>query len=92
MFYSYDPEDGIAFHATAEEAKARAEKALEDAEFHAADSDWCWNENEHEISWGKVHGKVEYNDRPLTPEEKAENLEWAFHRSPTLDDIPLTPQ
>ena len=88
MFYSYDPEDGIAFHATAEEAKARAEKALDAAEFSAADSDWSWQENEDQISWGEVRGKVEYNDRPLTPEEKAENPEWSFHRSPTLDDVP----
>jgi len=87
MYYSYDPEDGIAFHETAEEAKARAEKALEDAEFHAADSDWSWNENEEEISWGEVRGKVRYNDRPLDEEEKKENPEWSFHRSPTLDDI-----
>ena len=89
MFYSYDPEDGIAFHATAKEAKARAEKALDDAAFNAADSDWCWQENEHEISWGEVSGKVQYNDRPLTPEEKAENPEWSFIRNPTLEDVQI---
>jgi hypothetical protein len=87
MFYSYVPDDGIEFHDTADEAKARAEKALEDAEFHAADSDWQWCDNEEEISWGEVRGKVSYNDRELTPEEKAENPEWLFHRSPTLDDV-----
>ncbi len=87
MFYSYDPESGIEFHATAEEAKARAEKALDDANFHAADSDWSWNENEDEISWGQVRGKVQYNDRPLTEEEKKQNPEWSMIRNPTLDDV-----
>jgi hypothetical protein len=87
MFYSYDPEDGIAFHATAEEAKARAEKALDDANFHAADSDWSWNENEDEISWGEVRGKVTVTDRPLDAEEKAENPEWESIRSLSLDDV-----
>jgi len=88
MYYSYDPEDGIKFHPNAEEAKTRAEKALEAAELSAADSDWSWNENEDEISWGEVRGKVAYNDRDMTDEEKAENPEWAFVRNPTLDDIP----
>lgn len=88
MFYSYDPDDGIQFHDTAEEAKARAEKALEDAEFHAADSDWCWNENEHQISWGKVHQWVNMNERDLTPEEQAENPECSYHVDPVLEDAP----
>ncbi len=87
MYYSYDPEDGIRFHDTAEEAKSRAEKALDDAQFHAADSDWAWNDNEDEISWGEVRGKVSYNDRPLTADEKKENPEWDHIRNPTLDDI-----
>ncbi len=87
MYYSYDPEDGIEFHDTAEEAKARAEKALEDAEFRAADSDWHWSDNEDEISWGEVRGKVSLNDREMTPEEKAENPEWSSIRNPTLDDV-----
>jgi hypothetical protein len=81
MYYSYDPEDGIEFHDTAEQAKSRAEKALEDAEFHAADSDWSWNENEAEISWGEVRGKVTVTDRPLDDEEKKENPEWESIRN-----------
>lgn len=88
MYYSYDPDSGIEFHATAEEAKARAGKALDAAKFNAADSDWYWQENEEEISWGEVRGKVSYNDRPLDAEEKAEHPEWEFIRNPTLDDVP----
>lgn len=87
MHYSYDPEDGIRFHDTAEEAKSRAEKALDDAEFSAADSDWNWGENEDEISWGEVRQRVVVTDRDLTPEEKAENPNFAFIRSHSLDDV-----
>lgn len=87
MYYSYDPESGIEFHATAEEAKARAQRALDAAEFHAADSDWSWTENEGEISWGEVRGKVSVDDRPPTAEEKADNPEWEFVRRLSLDDV-----
>ena len=91
MFYSYDPENGIEFHDTADEARSRAESALDDAQFHAADSDWSWFENEHEISWGEVRGKVEMNKREMTPEEKAENPEWSFIVDPKLEDVPPEP-
>lgn len=87
MFYSYDPEDGIEFHDTAEEAKARAERALADAEFSAADSDWNWQENEDQISWGEVRGKVFVHDRDLTPEEKELNPEWESIREIGLEDV-----
>jgi hypothetical protein len=61
MFYSYDPEKGIRFHDTAQEAEASAEEALADAIVHAEDSDFHWRENESEISWGQVGGHAEMN-------------------------------
>lgn len=93
-YFSYDPDDGIRFHDTAKEAKSRAEDALDRAAFSAADSDWHWEDNEHEISWGIVHGQVSYNDRDLTPEEKSDPdyKEFSFIRNPTLDDLPTADQ
>lgn len=87
MYYSYDPECGIEFHDTPEEAQARAEKALDDAIFHAEDSDFSWHDNEHEISWGEVRQKVEVEDREPTTEEKENNPEWDFVRKIELEDV-----
>lgn len=91
-YFSYDPDDGIRFHETAEEAKARVSDSLERAEFNAADSDWHWQDNEHEICWGIVCGRVSVTDRDLTPEEKEENPDWSFIRKVELEDLPAAPQ
>lgn len=90
-FYSYDPNDGIEFHDSLEEAKERAEKALDFAEFRAADSDWHWLDNEDEISYGEVMGKVELNDREPTAEEKETYPEATFIRDPSLSTLPSAP-
>lgn len=87
MYYSYDPENGIEFHDTAEEAEACARKTVEDAEFYAEDSDWQWVGDEDQICWGEVKGKVTFSNRPLNKEEKAENPEWEFIRAISLDSI-----
>lgn len=87
MFYSYDPEAGIHFHGTADEARNRALDALEAATFHAADSDWNWNENEHEISWGKVHQVVRMNKREPTQKERDEMVDDGSIVEPSLDDV-----
>ena len=55
MYFSYDHEDGIEFHETAEAAKARAEKALEMDRDIAPDG---WPENVDDSCWGEVRGKV----------------------------------
>lgn len=89
MYYSYDPEDGIEFHDTPDEAKARAEKALADAIFHAEDSDFHWNDNEHEISWGKVSGIVRMNDREATVEDREMfGQDVDFVRDAKLEEVP----
>lgn len=67
MYYSYDYEDGIEFHDTAEAAKARAESALDDARDHACDSGW--NEEEWQISWGKVMGVARETERKKAPDD-----------------------
>lgn len=87
-FFSYSPEEGIEFHESADEARTRAEKQLDDAEFAAADSDWHWQENEDSICWGVVKACVIVRDRDLTPEEMADNPEWSFIRSLSLEDAP----
>lgn len=81
QYFSYDPNDGIKFHNSLKEARARAETALDEAEENAADSDWTWSENEDEICYGEVFGRVVVNDRELTEEEKKENPDWHFIRS-----------
>ena len=58
LFFSYDPEDGISFHATEDEARSEAEGALEAERDNAADSDLGWNEQVSEICWGVVLGDV----------------------------------
>ena len=87
MFYSYDPEDGIEYHDTEEEARNRAEQAKEFIEFYAADSDGVWPEKADEVSWGRVMGKARVEDRDLTEEEKAENPEWVRLREYTLEKV-----
>lgn len=86
-YYSYDPESGIEFHDTAEEAKDRAQKALDDAEFQAADSDWNWSDNEHEISWGEVRESVQMHKRDMTPEEQVEHPECSYICGPKLEPV-----
>ncbi len=67
MFFSFDTEDGIEFHKTAEEAKAKAEKNLDLCRDYADDG---WDENVQDICWGEVRGRVtETERRPCTPED-----------------------
>jgi hypothetical protein len=70
MYYSYDPEDGITYHDTAEQAKASAEKHLSSAIDYAADSGF--QDNEGDISWGRVQGRVVLNQREPTDYEKSQ--------------------
>jgi hypothetical protein len=67
MFFSYDHEDGIEFHDTAEQAKARAEAALDGDRDYADDG---WNEEVIWICWGEVKQRVcETSRRKVEPEE-----------------------
>jgi len=88
MYFSYGPDDGIAFHETLDQAKDRAEKIKEQIEFDAADSDWRWHDSGEDVCYGKVCGKLTYNDRDLDEEEKSEHPEWSFIRTVSLDEIP----
>ena len=66
-FFSYDPNDRIRFHATAEEAKAEAEYALELYREEAGDG---WDENVDEIMWGEIKELVqETSRRPYDPKK-----------------------
>ena len=67
MHFSYDFEDGIEFHETAEEARTRAAFVLDDAMTHAADSGL--NEMEHQICWGKVSERAVETERIKAPED-----------------------
>lgn len=83
MFFSYDHEDGIEFHETAEEAKARAEKALDMDRDEAAEG---WSEEVTQICWGEVRGRVvETERRPVTPEDNLdcdEVVDYAMQDTP----------
>lgn len=87
MYYSYAPEDGIRFHDTAEEAKARAEELLDLALEYVADTDWTWSDNEDEISWGQVLQRVDLHERFPTPKEKKEHPEWDYVYDPKLENV-----
>jgi hypothetical protein len=83
MFFSYDHEDGIEFHETAEEAKARAEKALDMDRDFAEDG---WDDNVTDICWGEVKGRVvETMRRPTTPEDNTDCEEWVDY---AMQDTP----
>jgi len=65
-FFSYDPNDRIRFHDTAEEAKAEAESALDAYRDEAPEG---WDENTDEVCWGEVKEQVqETMRRPYDPE------------------------
>jgi hypothetical protein len=59
-FFSYDHEDGIAFHETAEEAKARAEKCFQ---YDIDDAPEGWHEEVENICWGTVNQKITETSR-----------------------------
>lgn len=65
-FFCYDPNGrGFDIFKTAEEAKAAAEKALDD---ERAEADEGWNEEVERIYWGEIKGHVvEIERRPAEP-------------------------
>ena len=67
MYFSYDYEDGIEFHDTAEEAKSRAEWALANSQDHACDCGWA--DEVWQICWGKVSAKVQEISREPADED-----------------------
>jgi len=74
MYFSYDNEDGIKFHDTAEEAKHRAEAALEANRDYASEG---WEDTVSDICWGEVNGHVvETMRRPTTPEDDVDYDEF----------------
>ena len=87
MFFSYDHEDGIEFHETAEEAKARAEKALDMDRDVAEDG---WDDNVTDICWGEVKGRVvETMRHPTTPEDNTDCDEWVDYAMQDTPNIAL---
>ena len=62
-FFAYS-ECGFTFHDTAEEAKAEAERLLNE-ERSAAESEGEWGEGATEIFWGEVRGRVQ--ERVVNP-------------------------
>lgn len=92
LYFSYDPENGIRFHPNEKEAESRASGALQDAIDYAADGDWHWTENEGDISYGVLLGKVSVTERALTEEERKDNPDWSAIRSHKLETVaPPTP-
>ena len=77
-YFSYDPEDGLQFHATSGEARARARHALECYQDEASEG---WNESVTDVCWGRVCGRV-HESRRMTWEE------WMRSQG---DDDPIPP-
>lgn len=71
MFFSYDHENGIEFHETAEAAKARAEENFQYDQDAAPDG---WHEEVDSICWGKVSERVVETDRHPDPSGEFEEL------------------
>jgi hypothetical protein len=66
QWFSYDPEDGLETHDTPEQAKAAAEKSLDEYRDNAAGDGWY--ENVEMICWGAVHGQVVETKRVEIPD------------------------
>ena len=83
QFFSYDHEDGIEFHKTAEEAKLRAMKSLDlDRDY----SDEGWSEEVTQICWGEVKGSVvETMRRPVNEEDNLDCGEVADYELRDLE-------
>ena len=78
LWFCYDPNgDGLTTYATAPEAKAAAEGALESERDNAPEG---WSEDVHEICWGRLHGYIAQTEcRPATPEDNTDADEyWDF--------------
>ena len=86
MYYSYSPEEGIQFHDTADQAKSRAEQAIEAACDVVADG-FAWADNEHEICWGSVTEITAVTDRSPTGAEKADNPDVDVIRKLCLEPV-----
>ena len=76
-FFSYDPNDRVRFHATAEEAKAEAQHAFDMYRDEAGDG---WDESVGDVCWGEVKEQVQETfRRPYDHEQDS-------HIDPTLCD------
>ena len=88
-YFSHEPNGDAEFHDTPEAAKAEAEDALTRAQFQL--DDWTPNpaDQDADICWGLVLGRVSVTEEPATPEDK-ERLshmgEVDVIRSMSLDD------
>lgn len=67
LFFSYDPEEGFAFHADEASARARAAQALELARLDAAEDGW--HDEADEICWGEVRQKAKLVVEDDAPDE-----------------------
>ena len=88
LFFSYDPENGIQFFYTSEQAKVSADSILDSFRDWAVDSGWP--ENPTDICWGEVRESVVEISREKKPEnptqaeidqfgEFDELIEYALH-------------
>lgn len=77
-FFSYDPNDRMRFHNTAEEAQKEAQHAFD---LYVQEACEGWDENVDEVCWGEISEQVrETFRRPFDPEQD-------FHIDSDCDEV-----
>jgi hypothetical protein len=67
QFFVYDPENGIEFYATAEQAKAAVEAVIEEyRDYLDGEDGWC--EDIIDVCWGEVKEAAQEIDAELDPD------------------------
>jgi len=76
-FFSYDPEEGINYHDSADDARGEAEATLDLVQDAAADSAFGWEgTNVNDVCWGIVCGRAERtSSRPANEDEQKRGIE-----------------
>ena len=72
-FFSYDPDDGFELHATADEAKERAQGAIDLYREEASDG---WPEEVDGVCWGEVRQQATERDTTAETGQDFETCEY----------------
>jgi hypothetical protein len=78
-WFSYDPETGIEFHETEEEAKRLAEECLDEHRNNAVDG---WSEDVYQLCWGEIKESTDRVSCKPAPEDSEFDEMWEFELRP----------